>query len=197
MNNEKIIIFGALISIGLSLRILQGSHQLAKKVKTPQEIQVISLVKKIEEKVSTQERKTKNSSKLEKYPALAAEKKVILLDFIKMHDDFKASVPLKSDLQKLEENEAHHVPQVLIQRGKDLGRIKEMALRYPKFTELQVEANEFYEGCAEDEQYPTSLRSLCLFSRIQLAKNKKEIFDISRYPLEIKQLVLELAPFKN
>jgi hypothetical protein len=107
----------------------------------------------------------------------------------------KEKLPRKSDLQNLKDDEVHSIPQELLATGRELGQLKEYVLRYPDFKALQEEAKEFYKSCADDEAYPTSIRSLCLFNRLQLAKNSGEKFDISPYPLEIKELVLELNPF--
>jgi hypothetical protein len=128
---------------------------------------------------------------------LKEKEEKIVVQFQDQRDDLIKHLPLVSDLQKLDDGEAHHITPGLLQTGKRLSRLKELVLKYPKVKPLQEEANEFYETCAGDSEFPTSIRSLCLFSRLQLAKNREESFDISPYPLEIKQMVMELAPSKK
>ena len=128
---------------------------------------------------------------------LSAKQKETLESFRQQALAITDKLPLKSDLQKLEEGQTHSIPQSLLATGRELGKLKEMVIKYPDFPELQKEAKTYYKACADQDQYPTSIRSLCLYNRLQLAKNNNEDFDITPYPLEIKQLVLELAPFRK
>lgn len=128
---------------------------------------------------------------------LTPKQKETLENFRRQGEIILDKLPIKSDLQKLEENQVHSIPQELLKTGRELGKLKELVIKYPDFKELQDEAKSYYKNCADQDQYPTSIRSLCLFNRLQLAKNHNEEFDLSPYPLEIKQLVLELAPFRK
>lgn len=138
---------------------------------------------------------TKTSPHIQ-YKGLTPEQKKILKEFEDKSISLKEKLPRKTDLQELKDNEVHSIPQELVTTGRELGQLKEYVLRYPELAPLQDKAKDFYKSCADDEGYPTSIRSLCLFNRLQLAKNSGEKFDISPYPLEIKQLVLELNPFR-
>ncbi len=128
---------------------------------------------------------------------LNENQKKALQQFERRAQEIQSKLPRKADLQKLEDDQVHSIPQELLQTGRQLGQLKEMVLRYPDNPVLQERAKEFYKNCADDEGYPTSIRSLCLFNRLQLAKNSGEDFDISPYPLEIKELVLQLNPFRQ
>lgn len=143
---------------------------------------------------STKSSKTSYSLKIKKEKLTPPQLKAVQ-QFEEIANSIVEKLPKKQDLQELKEGEVHSIPQELLETGRELGRLKELVLRYPDFKELQSKAKSFYKGCADDEDYPTSIRSLCLFNRLQLAKNNGEKFDISPYPLEIKQLVLELNPF--
>ncbi|MCR9205407.1 MAG: hypothetical protein NXH75_12565 [Halobacteriovoraceae bacterium] len=132
-----------------------------------------------------------------KYQNLKEKEKTLVVQFQDQRDELILQLPLVSDLQSLKKGEAHHITPGLLKTGKRLSLLKELVLKYPKVKALQEEADSFYETCADDRDFPISIRSLCLFSRLQLAKNRKETFDISPYPLEIKQMVMELAPSKK
>lgn len=128
---------------------------------------------------------------------LSEERQKVIDQFKRQGEEVLAKLPYREDLQQLNDGQVHKIPESLLQTGRELGQLKELVIRYPDFKELQIEAKSFYKNCADEEGYPTSIRSLCLFNRLQLAKNSGEIFDISPYPLEIKQLALELAPFRR
>lgn len=130
------------------------------------------------------------------YDGLTPAQTKALKEFEKKALSLRKELPRQGDLQELKDDEVHSIPQELLATGRKLGELKEYVLRYPEFDQLQDAAKDFYKGCADDESFPTSIRSLCLFNRLQLAKNSGEKFDISPYPLEIKQLVLELNPFR-
>lgn len=131
------------------------------------------------------------------YTELQEKDSKVIIQFQDQRDELIREMPLVTDLQRLEDGQAHHITPGLLETGKRISRLKQLVLSYPELKPLQNEANQFYESCAGDDDFPTSIRSLCLFSRLQLAKNRKEKFDIAPYPLEIKQMVMELAPFKN
>lgn len=146
--------------------------------------------------LSSKESKAASNKITINYEGLTKNQIKVLKDFEKKANALKEKLPRKVDLQKLEDDEVHSIPEELLATGRELGQLKEFVLRYPEFKELQSTAKDFYKSCADDEGHPTSIRSLCLFNRLQLAKNSGEKFDISSYPLEIKQLVLELNPFR-
>lgn len=128
---------------------------------------------------------------------LTQKQKTAIETFREQAQSILDRLPYQEDLQKLEDNQVHSIPQSLLQTGRDLGKLKELVLMYPDFQEMQQEAKIFYKDCADQEGYPTSIRSLCLFNRLQLARNHNENFDLSSYPPEIKKLVLELAPMNR
>jgi len=119
----------------------------------------------------------------------------IVLRFEVEREELVKMLPRKQDLQKLEAHQVHQIPDDLLKAGRKLGNLKELSLRYPKNIKLQEKAKSFYQQCAKDEQFPTSIRSLCLFNRSQLAKNSGEDFDLESYPPEIKALAMELINF--
>lgn len=149
------------------------------------------------EQESDQHDKVTGHSKSPIPRALTPKQQEALENFRRQSKTILDQLPLKSDLQKLDDGQAHSIPQELLQTGRELGKLKELVIKYPNFKELQDEAKTYYKSCADKDEVPTSIRSLCLFNRLQLAKNHNEKFDISSYPPEIKQLVLELAPLKR
>ncbi|MEC7275139.1 MAG: hypothetical protein VXV96_02375 [Bdellovibrionota bacterium] len=104
-------------------------------------------------------------------------------------------LPLKRDLQGLEQGDSHYTPELLKSFAKKMASIKENTVTYAHIPEIQVAALDFYALCSDREEYPLSIRSLCLFNRIKLAKAQGESVDISGYPLEMKKLVIQLRPF--
>lgn len=182
-------------------------YVLFKEAEKPIEETLILPVDQPKEKSSTQTSPNKDTSSSQKdyapsiskeeYAALVPSHKEALKTFELKAADLLERLPRKADLQKLEDHQVHSIPPDLLKMGRELGKLKEMVISYPDFPLLQSKAKDFYKACADDEEHPTSIRSLCLFNRLQLAKNSGEKFDISPYPLEIKQLVLELNPFRN
>lgn len=97
----------------------------------------------------------------------------------------EANLPTIGDIRKLPPGALHHVPEPVIQAGKDLGLIKEILVVHPNFTE---EANILYENCSEKDELPQSVRALCLTNLIQNKKSQGEKLNLSSYPKEIVEL---------
>lgn len=204
MSSNNRYLFIAIICFGL-VGLLSFKDKIFKTSsikKTVEEVKEVPKSKEAETHDHSNHQVSKISNK-EKIPerkifkGIPEKEKKIVVDFQDRRDELILELPLVTDLQDLKEGEAHHITPGLLQTGRRLSSLKELVLKYPELKPLQEEANDFYETCAGDRDFPTSIRSLCLFSRLQLAKNREEAFDISPYPLEIKQMVLELAPSKN
>lgn len=192
------------IILFLSCLTLYMLFNQAQKKEPP--FSIVPQGKQQEEKQEQQEQppgeqpKDRPSAQLNKVPIqrkLSQKQKKAIERFREQAQSILDRLPYQEDLQKLEDNQVHSIPQSLLQTGRDLGKLKELVLMYPDFQELQKEAKLFYKDCADQEGYPTSIRSLCLFNRLQLARNHNENFDLSAYPPEIKKLVLELAPMNR
>ncbi len=125
--------------------------------------------------------------------SLNSKEKRILKIFIQKRDLLLETMPHKSDLQ--EEQAVHHAPESLIQHAKEIAEIKELVIRNKELSPLREAALEFYHGCSDNPDFPTSIRSVCLYNRLTLAKTMGQSVDISKYPLEMKRLVLQLKPF--
>ncbi len=138
-------------------------------------------------------KREKNQKENTSIQSLNLKEKKILKIFIQKRDSLLETMPHKSDLQ--EEQALHHAPKSLIQHAKEIAEIKELVIRNKELTPLQEAALEFYHGCSDNPDFPTSIRSVCLYNRLTLAKTMGESVDISKYPLEMKRLVLQLKPF--
>lgn len=121
-----------------------------------------------------------------------SQKKVIKTFLLKKESIIK-TMPLKRELNQAKD--IHQTPEILVQKAKELAELKEMVIRFKDTPAIQREALDFYHECADHVDYPTSIRSLCLFNRLTIAKGLGESVDISEYPLEMKRLVLQLKPF--
>lgn len=97
----------------------------------------------------------------------------------------EASLPTISDIRKLPPGALHHVPEPVIQAGRDLGLVKEILAVHPSFTD---EANVLYENCSDKDELPQSVRALCLTNLIQNKKAQGEKLNLSLYPKEIVEL---------
>lgn len=138
---------------------------------------------------------TKKPKPLSLFPKLQSVDLSNLKEPIKHYNELKnevlASIPLKGELKKEAKNNPHGPSFKLIQAGKKLGSLKSFILKYPNDQNIQKEAEDFYEQCASYSSYPNSVRSLCLYNRTILSKNKGEKFDTDPYPEEIKKVVLK------
>ncbi|MAF79361.1 MAG: hypothetical protein CME60_14480 [Halobacteriovoraceae bacterium] len=165
------------------------------KEKVPPKAEATPLNKQTQEnhpKENSKETKAKITQKtpISLTPVNLSQYKGELKELMEIKNDVLAAIPKKEDLSKLNEKTAHAglSPQ-MIKAGQELGRFKSYTLRYPDQSEVQNEAQSFYEQCAGYNEYPNSIRSLCLYNRVVLAKNKGESFDTSSYPEQIKKVV--------
>jgi hypothetical protein len=202
---KKVQIFIILFFSSLTLYVLfkelkKGQKNLSASISAPKK--PIIKIKSKEPKNVPENSASKDKiapeppKKVRSRTSLSKEKREVLDQFRNQAEDILTSLPSKQDLQQLEDGQVHKIPAQLLDTGRALGRLKEQVIRYPEFKELQEEAKTYYKNCADEDEFPTSIRSLCLVNRIQLAKDSGEVFDIAPYPLEIKQLIIELGPFK-
>ncbi len=112
-------------------------------------------------------------------------------DYSELKNQVLDSIPSKDELKEEAKKNPHMPSSKLIQAGKELGQLKSFILRYPDNSAVQKEAEAFYEQCATYTSYPNSIRSLCLYNRTILSKNKGEKFDTSAYPDEVKKVILK------
>ncbi len=116
------------------------------------------------------------------------ELKGSIKDFSELKNKVIASIPSK---ESLKEASPHGPSPLLVKAGKDLGEFKSFILKYPDNEVIQKRSEQFYEQCASQENYPNSIRSLCLYNRTVLSKNKGEKFDTSQYPDQVKNILLK------
>ncbi len=112
-----------------------------------------------------------------------------LKEYSEIKNKVLSSIPTKDELKAETQKNSHMPSSKLIQAGKELGALKSFILRYPNSSNVQKEAEQFYEQCASYTSYPNSIRSLCLYNRTVLSKNKGEKFDTSSYPPEIRKVI--------
>lgn len=154
---------------------------------TPAAIKTIAPVASVEATPKQEKRPTPILPKLQKIDTSLL--KSPLRDYAELKNKALAAIPVKIDLRK-EVNRDPHLPSPkLIAAGKALGALKSFILKYPDNPEIQKEAREFYEQCAAYTEYPNSIRTLCLYNRRVLAKNRGKKFDITPYPEEIKKVI--------
>lgn len=108
-----------------------------------------------------------------------------LQEFKDLLSTTEANLPTIADIRKLPPGALHHVPEPVIQAGRDLGLLKEVLAVHPNYTE---EANTLYENCSEKDELPQSVRALCLTNLIQNKKAQGEKLNLSLYPKEIVEL---------
>ncbi len=127
------------------------------------------------------------------YPSLnkteLSSKKGLQRDYFELKNNVLDSIPLKEVLRKDAKKSAHSPSSSLIKAGKALGEYKSLLLQHPTSDEIQRDAQDFYQQCASNNTYPNSIRSLCLYNRTVLSKNKGEKFDTSSYPEEIRKVL--------
>lgn len=112
-------------------------------------------------------------------------KNMSLEEFKDLLSTTEANLPTIADIRKLPPGALHHVPQPVIQAGRDLGLLKEILAEHPDYT---GEANTLYENCSEKDELPQSVRALCLTNLIQNKKASGEKLNLSIYPKEIVEL---------
>lgn len=78
--------------------------------------------------------------------------------FDRQLNETATQIPRVADLRKMSAEEAHQTPQVLLKAGKALGKIAEAVAANPQ---LKDQAMGFYRECTKNDDYPTSVRSLC------------------------------------
>ena len=108
-----------------------------------------------------------------------------LQEFKDLLSTTEANLPTIADIRKLPPGALHHVPEPVIQAGRDLGLLKEVLAVHPNYAE---EANTLYENCSEKDELPQSVRALCLTNLIQNKKAQGEKLNLSLYPKEIVEL---------
>ena len=127
------------------------------------------------------------------YPSLnkteLSSKKGLQKDYFELKNNVLDSIPLKEALRIDAKKSPHSPSSSLIIAGKALGEYKSLLLQHPTSDEIQIDAQAFYEQCASYTAYPNSIRSLCLYNRTVLSKNKGEKFDTSSYPEEIRKVL--------
>jgi len=89
--------------------------------------------------------------------------------FDKQLSETTAALPHASDLRKLSAEEAHETPKILLRAGKMLGQVAETVAANPQ---LKDQAVGFYRECTKNDDYPTSVRSLCYVDFKNLAKDQ-------------------------
>jgi len=127
------------------------------------------------------------------YPSLnkteLSSKKGLQRDYFQLKNNVLDSIPLKEVLRRDAKKSSHSPSSSLIIAGKALGEYKSLLLQHPTNKELHNDAEAFYQQCASYTAYPNSIRSLCLYNRTVLSKNKGEKFDTSSYPEEIRKVL--------
>jgi hypothetical protein len=68
------------------------------------------------------------------------------------------AIPSRAELRKLTSEEVHETPATIRAAGFSLGRVAEAVSREPS---LAADAFPFYEKCARNVDYPSSVRALC------------------------------------
>jgi len=106
--------------------------------------------------------------------------------------DVLRALPVKQDLKNLNEHEVHDTPKILLEAGKELGRVAEILNSNPR---LIKEGAKFYRSCVGTAKFPSSVRALCLFHhsrmRTQLAGEGVDIAGLDseqNIPSEIREL---------
>ena len=114
-------------------------------------------------------------------------------DYFELKNNVLESIPLKEILRSDAKKSPHSPSSSLIKAGKALGQYKSLILQHPTNQEIQKDAETFYHQCASYSAYPNSIRSLCLYNRTVLSKNKGEKFDTSSFPEEIRKVLTRPA----
>lgn len=143
-----------------------------------------------------------------KTPTPEEEKKI--LEFARFIDDFQdfktadkvqlktllASayhfIPRKTDIQKKEKELVHHIPVEIKLAGEFIGRLVEKVRGDAALTK---EAFHFFNKCSKDENFPTTIRALCLSHSIRSAEAIGQKVDLKGIPprlIELSKLTLEL-----
>ena len=96
------------------------------------------------------------------------------------------TLPRKEQLSHLTAEEAHHMPDILVQAGEKLGVIAEALAKNP---DLAPEGAEFYQGCAQGPDLSDAVRALCLGNLMKLAQQDASI-DVNPidYPDNVRRL---------
>lgn len=112
-----------------------------------------------------------------------------LVAFKKIIVDVKKSVPTIDQLRSLSEADIHETPIEIQNAAIEMGRLSEAFEKHP---ELSGEAVQFYEACALDKKYPSSVRASCYLDLArQYKKQGKSMDDFSgdsQVPKRIKDL---------
>ena len=111
-------------------------------------------------------------------------------EYLKIKESVLETIPLKSDLPKEKKLVHNHVPQSVFEASKKLGNFKQQIMMYPGHKGIQEDAKTFYQDCAANDDFPNSVRSLCLYNRFTMAKDQGETFDLSPYPEEISKIIM-------
>lgn len=112
-----------------------------------------------------------------------------LRNYAELKNNALDAIPLKDKIREEAKINPHFISPKLLKAGKKLGALKSFILKYPENQAMQKEAREFYEQCASYGEYPNSIRSLCLYNRRTLAKNRGKNFDITPYPKNIRKVI--------
>ncbi len=112
--------------------------------------------------------------------------------FRELAKEVMKALPLKEALQNLSDKEVHNTPKVLLQAGKELGRVAEALQANP---ELKKEGSKFYGACATAGGILSDVRALCLFHydrlRGELASEGHAIQSLEsdpRVPADVREL---------
>jgi hypothetical protein len=114
------------------------------------------------------------------------------IQFNEMLKETEKRLPTMKDIKQLPSGALHHIPNVILEAGRNLGALKEVFKYHPEYEE---KALPLYKTCAMAESRPTPVRALCLTNLIEISRKLNLKLDLKSFPphiVELTKLVTDL-----
>jgi hypothetical protein len=105
--------------------------------------------------------------------------------FISLTNKTLDELPTLNEASKLNDEDAHELPQAFIDKVQGLGDIAQAVADNPS---LEGRAIEFYRTCARDAHYLPAARARCLAHLRKLSDKHHEPVNMNEYPAQIRKL---------
>lgn len=105
----------------------------------------------------------------------------------------QAALPLKAEVEKMHDEEVHHLRELNNRLGKAVGELSEAANQDPRRREQTLQ---FFLRCAEDSEIIDSARALCWWKLTNKINEWKVFIPLSdaKVPLDIQRLAASINP---
>jgi hypothetical protein len=183
-NRSKLIALAALLMAG-GLLLIRNNRNNAEP-STPPALAPRPDEAEVLKKLATPEEKSKSPAPVKPREEMSATAKNEFRDFT---DRLLRELPKTKDLQSLPAQDAHSTPPAIREAAVQLGQVAELLSKNP---ELKPEGLDFYEKCSLTQDYPNSVRALCLNRALRLhAELHQKVWEFNRE--KIPAAVIELS----